>query len=579
MDKLWEQSKGYYGLDETYFNGYRLTMLNKLLQGKQAEVVEEDRLSVYYPSIRASVANCRVATRAMVELRRKVAAYDKKLDMMEFEMSLLNCDFYLTLGDYEMILRSSSPNQRFLYTNLPYKLNGDIYTYEVYDMRISVTQTLDIFLSRMIGVEKVSVVSNVGFVSPVKKYPKREYIQDGQMKIFTDLYKLMQQVPVQNLNILIVGSAAENQGGGNSYEGLGYMVRNSVINMYDPNELSGEYVTRGNNTFKRFRQCFDYSSNLSVYDVVQDDAYAELGRNREVIDPDRQLFFCRVFSSKYLLGDDAYFKDFGKTHLPGFCCAGCQLDGYCDRQPRSAKHISKCRQVGKVSTMEMRIMCPKPTLGSLFDKRFGNCAFCREMFYYTNHYYEDGFFDFLARMHSSRSRCSLKNRVLTPRCDGPITLYGRGYHFVRDIENPVCLPFDAVSGYTISNIFSADMNCTYVFSDIRKIPYYCFYGRVAVYSEEKKGYYVNYKQTLVQREELGSVIFAGVRFRRIKAKPLSAIIITPFADMPKRSVPIIVYEEIQSKPWTTLLSLAHLYGYYVLSKFSERGDHEYYELI
>jgi hypothetical protein len=562
---LWKQSEGFYGVDRSYFDGSREKRYKEIISGSVG-VQEEDRVTHFYPEVISKI-KAKDYSYETVRIRKLYEQFKVDKDFLKFEESLLKCKFLLTLDDYEMLLRSNVPLERYIYSTLEYEKEGPMLRYVILGSVVKLTQTRNVHDMRQTSQEK-DRVGQVGVVSTVVKYPIRESEKDGQMKIFTDLFKLFQLVPRTNLKVLIVGSASEDCGGGMSYEGLVYMIENSVIHCYDPFEVKAKYTTINNNLVERFPEPYQYAEDIVQYDVVQDDAYVVQGCNRETIDPDRHLFLVKTFSCKWLPGDERYFaytpEGYGKKMKQLKARRPLVPKGWFKDYPWSHR-IAQVAQVGKVDHYEYRVMSPKPILGSNFDYRFGNCGFCREMAFYCSHNYTNDFFDYLARAHSMRSSCSIKTRILVPRCDGPIEREGRGFHFLKILDNPVTMRFERVEGYKEVVNFNPTSNFTYVFKAIDRIPYYYFYGQVAVYDPIMEGFLVNYVNPL-ERTEYSEVV-NGVGCERVEAieEPYHEIE-KLFSDPIDGKVPLVDYKLLGEKPQNTLISLFWKYAKFYLRK-------------
>lgn len=365
---------------------------------------------------------------------------------------------------YQDILGSITPERRFLFSSMEYELRGKFLMYNVWGADIIVDPSVAEPVPLTVNKKLYDDLYGLGIVKQNVPYPLREQVDDGQMKIAENLFKAIQTLDrSDNLSILIVGSSSQAMGGGRSYDMLKNMITNSVVHMYDPHESNEEYVS-GSVTYYRYAQKFVYSQDIVNYDLVVDDAYAVEGKNRQVLDPDKWLFKAKNFSCKFLEGDEKYF---GKYHA--------------------------VKQVGKVASWERRVYKIVPRVGPIRDSRFGSCAFCREMFYYSNYEYGDFFFETLASIHSPATRCSIRKKYKAPLCVGDTDYKGRKMYCVTKIENGVCMKFDPVLDYEQVINFKLTSDRTYVFSDIDKIQNYMYAARVAVYDDVANRYYINYE--------------------------------------------------------------------------------------
>jgi len=349
------------------------------------------------------------------------------------------------------------------------------------------------------------------------------------------------------------------------------MIKDSVIELWDPYEIPGEYVSQNNNRFKRFQQKYTYTQNVSEFDVVQDDAFVSMENNREKIDPHRFLFFAKNFSCKKLSEDRAYFEGMTHTELPCICCFSCSMGESCDRKKYHPRVTRGYDQVGRVSSTEVRVMNNKPTIGNIFDNRFGNCAFCREMYFYGKHKYSESFFNSLANMHSAMSYCSIKSRVKVALFDGNIEFQGRRWHYVNNLLNPVCMPYNVLEEFESVTNFSLTSNKTYVFSHVRYIPAYMYAAKIAIKDPDRGGYFVNY---LTYPEEVEfdtcDLQVNGVRFVEVDKRISEET--DEFKDSfnPSLTTPLVHYSLILVKAKSYLLDITRYYSRIYLEKDGKR---------
>jgi len=505
--------------------------------------------------------------------------YLKTGDMMEFEKKTLVCTFFLSLSQYQQLLDSDCPSARFLYSDLEYKVLGTSLEYEVFGEKYLVSPKGSAIFQCMIPVEKQVQLNILGLVQHSVPYPMREVVSDGQMKIFTDLFKLVQGGEDRNQRVLIVGSASQSTGGSKSYDLLQYMFQDSVFELYDPHDSNDCYESARGNRYMRYASVFKYTADIVKYDYVQDDAFIRFDGNRDKIDPEKHLFRARRFSCKRLDGDADYFKTMkcevsGPTH----CCYGCKEGVGCVKSKFDSKACYGYRQVGRVATSEVRVMSHVPVLGLYQDKRFGTCAFCREMFFYCNKKYPDEFFSALASIHSIGSRCSIKRLYQVPRCDGNVDYKGRKFHVLQEVDNPVCMAYDPVLDFPLVTNFVAFSKRTYVFSSVENVLFSMFAGRIAIYDSLQNRYYVNYQEEFFSQSDDYDEIINGVRFRYVgdfrngirldKEFSLKECSVEKLFFDIGEGYPILNMNVLKNRSYSVMLDLARFYGSFYL----EYGD-------
>jgi len=348
------------------------------------------------------------------------------------------------------------------------------------------------------------------------------------------------------------------------------MFSQSVFELYDPHDSNDCYVAVNGNKYVRHAAAFDYTSDVVKYDAVQDDAFVTFHGNREKIDPGHYLFMARRFSCKRLDEDDAYFKVMrGNVSSELFCCDGCRDKGTCYKDRFAYFAAKGYRQVGKVATSEQRVMSHLPTIGQIRDKRFGTCNFCREMFFYCQNDYPEGFFNNLASIHSIGSRCSIKSRYVSPKSDGNVEIQGRKMHVVREILDPVCLPYDQVLDLPLTTNFVCTSKRTYVFSSFENIQYYMYTARVAVYDKSSNIYYVNYLDTDFCQSDVYDMLVNGVRFKLVQEFKRGIRDFKLFSGR-LEGLPIVTSVNV-GKSFSLFLDIARYYGSFYL----ELGDEKY----
>jgi len=570
---LHEKKVGFFGLGESYFNGARRERMRQFtsLFVANVETSFDAKMKRFHRQVvdeyTSYIGGFVVSSRSIESYRE----YLKSGDFRKFEETALQCVFYLDRAQYEMVMDSDSPSSRFLYSSLIYKVCGSYLEYEVFGEKYLVSPKGCTLFTTLIPAEKQIQLNLLGIAQKSVPYSLREIISDGQMKIFVDLFKLVQDMDMVNQRILVVGSAAQSTGGSKSYDLLQWMFKDSRFDLYDPHDQNDAYVAANGNKYFRFAQAYTYGPGIVNFDAVQDDAFISFVGNRDKIDPDRFLFRARRFSCKRLDGDGKYFGAMKcNSIIPSACCFGCQSGEMCyiDKFHPQAKY--GVAQVGRVATHEMRVMSHVGTLGTCRDFRFGTCAFCREMFYYCKKKYPDEFFRALAGIHASGSRCSLKGNFVAPKSDGNVNVKGRKFHVVNDVHDPVCMAYDPVLEYPTVTTFVASSKRTYVFSDVDNVQFYMFSARIAIYDSNLGKYYVNYLDEFICQSDDYDEVINGVRFRVIKDMPKGVRNFVLF----KGSVdgyPIITRPVFEKGAYSLFLDVARYYGSFYL----ELGDKKY----
>jgi len=342
-------------------------------------------------------------------------------------------------------------------------------------------------MNNLVSQEKQVFLTTLGIVQPSVIYPFRESVDDGQMKICVDLFKLVQVMgSTYNQKVLIVGSASQATGGSKSYELLQYMFKDSEFHLYDPHDVNDSYRAKNGNVYFRNASVYVYSPEVAKFNVVQDDAFVSHSKNRQHIDPKQYLFMVPYYSCKKLECDHEYFK-----------------------------HSLSLRQVGATVTSEERAMSHVPMIGNVEEVRFGTCSFCREMRYYCRHSYSDDFFKSLARMHNVGTRCAIKDFYVSPSCDGNVLYKGKMMFEKTSIQNGVSLAYDPVLDYPLVMNFDVSSGRTYVFSSLDNIQYFMYSAKVAVYDSESLKYYTNYNDDSIRQLGHFDLVRGGIKFRYI----------------------------------------------------------------
>jgi len=504
----------------------------------------------------------------------QIQAYNRYLsheDFMRYEQDVLVCVFYLSLSQYQSVLDSDNPSVRFLYSSLSYTVVGGMLEYVVFGEKYLVNPKGSSVLTTCISVDKQAFLNQLGIVQKSVSYSLRECVSDGQMKIFVDLFKLAQMGGTDQKAILIVGSSSQSTGGSKSYDLLQWMFTNSHFYLYDPNESNDYYAGAQGNYYHRYASVFTYSMDIVNYDYVQDDAFVSFEKNRQKIDPEGYLMHAKIYSCKCLDDDSVYFARIKgrKISSAAVCCDGCAANGACDRRDNYKVEMYGHRQVGKVATYETRVMSQVPKVGKRFDRRFGTCAFCREMYYYSKHLYPDDFYRMLAMIHSIGSRCALKQRWDQPRLDGNVDYYGRKMHVLNEVENGVCLPYDRVLDYPVQNNFSLTNGKTYVFSHVDKVQFYMYSVKIAIYDEKINKFFVNFIEEEYFQHPYCDINLRGLGYREVEAF-VAGLKLDKFFSGVVEGIPILTNEDMR-KELSWLLDIARFYGSY----YMEYGDKKY----
>jgi len=507
----------------------------------------------------------------------QIKAYNDYLqhdDFMKYEQDVLVCVFYLSLSQYQSVLDSDNPSIRFLYSSMPYTVVAGMLEYVVFGEKYLVNPKGTSVLTTCISVDKQAFLNQLGIVQKSVSYSLRECVSDGQMKIFVDLFKLSQMGGTDQKSILIVGSSSQSTGGSKSYDLLQWMFTNSCFYLYDPNESNDYYAAAQGNYYYRYASVYEYSMDIVNYDYVQDDAFVSFEKNREKIDPEGYLMHAKIFSCKCLDDDSVYFAKVKgkKVASPMVCCDGCAAQGVCDRRNNFKVEMYGHKQVGKVATYETRVMSQIPKVGKRFDRRFGTCAFCREMYYYSKHLYPDDFFRMLSMIHSVGSRCSLKQKWDQPRRDGNVDYCGRKMHVMKEIDNGVCLPYDRVLDYPVQNNFSLTNGKTYVFSHVDKVQYYMYSVRIAVYDEVQNRYYVNFVDEEYYQSPIFDIVVRGLSYREVESFVGGQKIDKYFAGTIE-GTPILTDQDMR-KELSWLLDVARFYGSYYMEYGEEKKKYQ-----
>jgi len=130
----------------------------------------------------------------------------------------------------------------------------------------------------------------------------RNRLDDGQLKMCVDAVLAVDALEKKNdLKILVLGSSSPGVSG-LAYDLIGEMVTNSVIELYDPVTVDAVYV-RGTNKYIHKKQAYEYTRDLSEYDLLLDDVWIE-SKVHSDFDPDGFAYTARNYSIKNFIFDD-----------------------------------------------------------------------------------------------------------------------------------------------------------------------------------------------------------------------------------------------------------------------------------
>lgn len=127
------------------------------------------------------------------------------------------------------------------------------------------------------------------------------FVDDGQLKITVDAALAIDALgKKENLNVLVIGSAAEGVVCGLAYDAISCMVKNSTFHLYDPSTVDCSYML-DTNQFSHHASIFSDFSNLDSFDIVLDDSWVHDSYITE--DFRRDVYNAKNFSVKCLPGE------------------------------------------------------------------------------------------------------------------------------------------------------------------------------------------------------------------------------------------------------------------------------------
>jgi hypothetical protein len=514
-------------LGEAYSNGERLRAYMRLLGQVDSEVktVMEDRYPAFVEKCRKAEMNNRSEVffrgtflRVSDTDRGLYKRYKDAKCLYEFEQQYLGIEFYIDRDQY-MSISNLKWGAQYLFSSLSYEKCVTFYKYKVDGEVIMVNQKDASLLNYHDCDEQMAhcLVKN-GIVAEDDVRPFRERIDNGQMKICCDLILMSQMIDrVDNVKLLVVGSASEAYGSGRSYYLLDYMFRDSIFDLYDPFEIEGSYRTDNGNVYNRHAQVFDYSTqNVKQYDLVQDDAFVSFEKNRFRIDPLQKMFDAGNFACKWLKGDEDYFR----------------------------KRVAYgTRQVGKTSSKERRAYSKTLQVVNEPERKFGHCDFCRELTRFVPRgKYDEHFFKKWFSMHKPGSTCSKEVRMSYPQ-NGHKKV-GDGMFFIEKYLPPAyCLSYDIVERADLTHTVDPQLGC-YVFSSLGYVSEELREkGKYAIYDRLADVYYCSWLiGTIAQQISVEfDMIEAGIKYREVVV--VSADVFDGYLDMNK--TPKIVFEDVR----------------------------------
>jgi len=228
--------------------------------------------------------------------------------------------------------------------------------------------------------KEIYMKMNRDTVYDIGLYPPRETVDDGQLKIAVDVVLAFEEAlagPEETLRVLALGtSAPEGHRGGTAYELVPIMAadwkKDVIMDMYDPNEIEGEYNTDRVHISK-FREAYQLTErDLENYDLLLDDVYT--GYDSSVVFYDREW------------DPGAVYQRFKYFSIKGF--EGSVIPRY------------KYRQVAKTNSLEFRSCSRRTKVRYSGEHRLlGSCAFCRELKYVLKFKYSRQFYRHFMKLH------------------------------------------------------------------------------------------------------------------------------------------------------------------------------------